>query len=56
MFGKTSLQTSTLQENRSQQTGEIEILEHSEANTCEKDQCSSFIGECMKQGKSLKLG
>nr|XP_022295980.1 uncharacterized protein LOC111105840 isoform X5 [Crassostrea virginica] len=41
--------TSTLQEKRSQQTGEIEILEHSEANTCENDQCSSIIGECMKQ-------
>ncbi|XP_078309676.1 uncharacterized protein LOC111105840 isoform X2 [Crassostrea virginica] len=36
-------------ENRSEQTGEIEILEHSEANTCEINQCSSIIGECMKQ-------
>nr|XP_022296680.1 uncharacterized protein LOC111106336 isoform X3 [Crassostrea virginica] len=37
------------QENRSQQIGEIEILEHSEANTCDNDQCSSIIGECLKQ-------
>ncbi|XP_078309680.1 uncharacterized protein LOC111109151 isoform X2 [Crassostrea virginica] len=36
-------------ENRSQQTEEIEMLEHSEANASEKDQCSSIIGECIKQ-------
>lgn len=52
----TSLKTYNLQENRSQQTEEIDILEHSEANASEKDQCSSIIGECIKQCKRLKLG